>query len=69
MQTTDEPPLTECGDALGDITSELMANEYISEFVSGGLNYAYKVCNSVTGEVKTVFKVRGIKSIIRPRNS
>jgi hypothetical protein len=31
------------------------------EFVSGGpKNYAYKLCNSMTGELKTVFKVRGI---------
>ena len=50
VQKTDEPPLIECGDALGDMTSELKANEYISEFVSGGpKNYAYKECNSVFG--------------------
>ena len=49
MQKTNEPPLIECGDALGDMSSELKANEYISEFVSGGpKNYAYKVSNSVT---------------------
>jgi len=31
------------------MTSELKANEYISEFVSGGpKNYGYKLCNSVT---------------------
>ena len=42
------------------MTSELKANEYISEFVSGGpKNYDYKVCNSVT-ESKTVCKVQGI---------
>ena len=51
VQKADEPPLIECGDALGDMTSELKANEYISEFVSGGpKNYAYKQCNSVTGK-------------------
>jgi len=61
VQKTGDPPLIECGDALGDITSELKANEYISEFVSGGpKNYAYKQCNSVTGDVKTVCIVRGI---------
>ena len=50
VQKTDEPPLIECGDALGDMTSEPKAKEYISEFVSGGpKNYAYKQCNSVTG--------------------
>ena len=27
VQKTDEPPATECGDALGDMTSELNANE------------------------------------------
>ena len=43
------------------MTSELKANEYNSEFVSGGhKNYAYKVCNSETGELKTVCKVRCI---------
>jgi hypothetical protein len=43
------------------MTSELKANEYISEFVSGGpKNYGYKLCNSVTGETKTVCKVRGM---------
>ena len=37
------------------------ANECISEYVSGGpKNYAYKQCNSVTGEAKTDCKVRGI---------
>jgi hypothetical protein len=61
VQNTDEPPLIECGDALGDMTSELKENEYISEFVSGGpKNYAYKQCNAVTGEVKRVCKVRGV---------
>ena len=51
IQKTDEPPLIKCGDAPGDMTSELKANEYISEFVSGGpKNYAYKQCNSMTGK-------------------
>ena len=60
MQKTDEPPPIESGDALGNMTSELKANEYISEFVTGGpMNYGYKICNSVTGEVKTVCKLRG----------
>jgi len=37
------------------MTSELKQNEYISEFISGGpIYYAYKLCNSVTGELKTV---------------
>jgi len=27
VQKTDEPPLIECGDALGDMTSELKTNE------------------------------------------
>jgi hypothetical protein len=29
VQKTYETPLIECGDALGDMTSELKANEYI----------------------------------------
>ena len=60
VQKTYESPLIEC-DALGYMTSELKANEYISEYVSGGpKNYGNKLCNSVTGETKTVCKVRGI---------
>jgi hypothetical protein len=43
------------------MTSELKPGEYISEFVSGGpKNYAYKMCNTVTGVESTVYKVRGI---------
>jgi len=43
------------------MTSELKPNEFICEFVSGGpKNYAYKSINSLTGEEKTVCKVRGI---------
>ena len=43
------------------MTSELKENEYISEFVSRGRKYyGYKLCNSVTGETKTVCKVRVI---------
>jgi hypothetical protein len=68
VQKTDEPPLIDCGDALDNMTSELKANEYISVFVSGGpKNYAYKICNSVTGEVKTVLKCGVLHSIIRLR--
>ena len=56
-----ETPLVQCGDALGDVISELKEGEFISEFVSGGpKNYAYKLSNSMTGEVKTVCKVCGI---------
>ena len=45
----------------GDMISELKAKDWILEFVSGGpKNYAYKVCNSLTREMKTVCKVRGI---------
>ena len=57
MQKTDERPLIECGDALGDKTSELKANEYISEFVSGGpKNYASKQCNSVKAKRRQCVK-------------
>jgi hypothetical protein len=46
---------------MGDMTSELKENEYISEFVTGGpKNYGYKLCNSVIVVVKTVCKVRSI---------
>ena len=51
VKKTDEPRLIEYCDALGAMTSELKANEYNSEFVCGGpKNYAYKLCNSVTGK-------------------
>ena len=51
VQKDGELPLVECGDALRDMTSKLKGIEYISEFVSGGpKNYAYKLCDSVTGE-------------------
>ena len=34
-QKAENPPLIECGDAIGDMISELKENDYISEFVSG----------------------------------
>ena len=41
VQKDGEPPLVLCGDALGDMTSELKENEYISKFVSWSpKNYA-----------------------------
>ena len=43
------------------MTSELKPGEFICEFVRGcPKNYAYKSIKSVTGEEKTVCKVRGI---------
>ena len=43
------------------MTSELKPGEFICEFASGRpKNYAYKSINSMTGEEKTVCKVRGI---------
>jgi len=43
------------------MTSELKLGEFITEFARGGPKYnAYKSINSVTGEEKTVCKVRGI---------
>jgi hypothetical protein len=53
--------LIECGDRLGEMTDELKPGEYISEFVSAGpKNYAYKICDSDSGNVQTVCKIRGI---------
>jgi hypothetical protein len=41
--------------------SELKPAEHISEYVGAGpKNYGYKTVNSMTGECKTVCKVRGI---------
>ena len=55
------PALVETGDNLGQMTSELKANEIISEVVCAGpKNYAYRKINSLTCESKTVCKVRGI---------
>ena len=52
------------------MTSELKPGEFICEFVSGGpKNYAYKAINSVTGEEKTVCKVRGITLNYTPHSS
>jgi hypothetical protein len=43
------------------MTSELKPNEIISEVVCAGpKNYTYKTLNTLTGEIKTVCKVRGI---------
>jgi hypothetical protein len=43
------------------MTSELKPDEHICEFVCAGpKNYAYKKVHSVTGEQKTVCKVRDI---------
>ena len=61
IQPTDDPALVEAGDNLGQMTSELKPNEIISEVVCAGQkNYAYRTINSLTGESKTVCKVRGI---------
>ena len=61
VQKVCEPPLIECYDALGDMTSKLKYNVYIAEFVSAEPeNCFYKLCNSVTREEKIVCKVRGI---------
>ena len=43
------------------MTSELRTTVYVYEFVNGGPNnYSYKVIHTVTSEVATVCKVRGI---------
>ena len=61
IQPAVEPALVETGDNLGEMTSELKANEIISELVcTGPKNYAYRTINSLTGDSKTVCKVRGI---------
>ena len=61
VQPRDAAALVQTGDCLGAMTSELKPGESVCEFVSGGpKNYAYKSINSMTGEEKTVCKVRGI---------
>ena len=55
----DNAALVQTGDCLGAMTSELNPGAVICYFVSGGpKSYAYKSINSVTGEEKTVCKVR-----------
>ncbi|KAJ8909914.1 hypothetical protein NQ315_014921 [Exocentrus adspersus] len=49
------------GEFLGDMTDELGAGSYITEFVSGGpKNYAYKYFDAKDNEEKVVCKVKGI---------
>jgi len=61
IQPAGEPALVKTGDNLGQMTSELQANEIISEMVCAGpKNYAYRTINSTTVEIKTVCMVRGI---------
>jgi hypothetical protein len=61
IQPSDAPPLDETGDRLGEMTSELKPDEIISEVVCAGpKNYAYRTVNTLTGDNKTVCKVRGI---------
>jgi len=44
IQPRDEPEMIETGDNLGDMTSELKPQQFITEFVSAGpKNYAYKI--------------------------
>jgi len=60
IQPRDEPELIETGDNLGDMTSELKPQQFITEFVSAGpKNYAYKIMDNKNVS-KTVCKVRGI---------
>jgi hypothetical protein len=59
-QPRDGTALVEAGDCLGTMTSELQSGEYIAEFLCAGpKNYSYRTCNTVTGAVATVCKVRG----------
>jgi len=61
VQPEGEDALVKTGDHLGEMTSELKPDEIISEVVCAGpKNYAYRTVNSVTGESKTVCKIRGI---------
>jgi len=61
IQPAAEPALVETRDNLGEMMSELQPNEIISEVVcTRPKNYAYRTINSMTGDRKTVCKVRGI---------
>jgi hypothetical protein len=67
IQPNEGLPLVETGDKLGEMTSELKPCEIISEVVCAGpKNYAYRTVNTVTGECKTVCKVRGLHLISLP---
>jgi len=64
VQTRGEPVFVETGDNLGAINSELRPSEFIEEIVSGRpKNYAYKTVHTVTGDEKTVCKIRVITLI------
>ena len=59
IQPTAEPPLVQTGDCLVAMTSELKPGFHIEEFVNGGpKNYAYRIEDPVTGNRRTVCKVR-----------
>jgi hypothetical protein len=61
IQPRNEPALVETGDNLGIMTSELKPGEFVSEYVGANpKNYGYKTVNYMTGECKTVCKVRGM---------
>lgn len=64
IQECGELPAINCGDKLGDMTSDLSPNKYIQEFVCAGpKNYVYRRVNAKIRESKTVCKVRGITLI------
>jgi hypothetical protein len=61
IQPRNELALVETVDNFGAMTSELKPAEHISEYVGAGpKNYGYKTVISMTGECKTVCKVRGL---------
>ena len=61
IQPKDEAALVKTGDNLEDMSSELKPEQIVSEFVSGGpKNYASKIVNTVTHEIKLICKVRGL---------
>ena len=61
IQPRNELALTETGDNLGQMSSELKTGEIIVEVVCAGpKNYAYETYDSATDESKILCKVRGI---------
>ena len=57
----DEPLLLCTGNYLGELTNEIEDGWEMQSFVGlGAKNYCYAMKNLVTGEVKYVYKVRGI---------
>jgi hypothetical protein len=61
VQNIKEPPVLETGNFLGELTDEIPEGWKVLVFIGlGAKNYAYRMVNLNTGEIKDVMKIRGI---------